>query len=369
MKMSCIVRIGITAVSTVAAASLGVLSCWAQSAAPRYEVDVTFPNRFPDRWVTGGVGGHCIDAQDHVLLLNRQDVLDGELNAGRLAPLMIELDPAGSVVHSWGDPNLIEGTVAGLRNGPTQYRLHSCHFDKDNNVWIASSPGGMIQKYTHDGSKLLQQVGRKGVFDTSDGTTKGKPLNSNAARFTSIANIHVDRGNGDIYVADGETRNSNSRIMVLDAKGNFLRQWPIEDMDSVHCMAIANDGTVYVCNRYGNQIRTYDKMGSFKKAIDYPWKPVTVPADGKIEQSGGATVALDFSRDAAQTFMFVVNQNNSQIDIVERAGGRIVSSLGGIGNLPGLFNQAHSVALDSQSNLYVVENRGRRIHKFMPVDK
>src|SRR5439155_2035908 len=166
MKMSQIFGIGISAVSAIVAASLGGPAAWAQSAAPRYEVDVTFPKPLPDRWVTGGFGGHCIDAQDHVLLLNRQDVLDGELNAGRLAPLMIELDPTGKVVHSWGDPNLIEGTVAGLRNGPTQFRLHTCHFDQDNNVWIASSPGGMIQKYTHDGSRLLQQIGRKGVFDT-----------------------------------------------------------------------------------------------------------------------------------------------------------------------------------------------------------
>ncbi len=369
MKMSCIVRIGITAVSTIVAASLGVPSCWAQSAAPRYEVDVTFPKRFPDRWVTGGFGGHCIDAQDHVLLLNRQDVLDGELNAGRLAPLMIELDPTGKVVHSWGDPNLIEGTVAGLRNGPTAFRLHTCQFDKDGNVWIASSPGGMIQKYTHDGSKLLQQIGKKGVFDTSDGTTKGTPLNSNAARFTSPASIHVDRQNGDIYVADGESRNGNSRVMVLDANGNFLRQWRIEGMDSVHCMEIANDGAVYVCNRYGDQIRLYDKMGNLKNTFDYPWKPVTVPDDGKIKESGGATVALALSRDAAQTFMFVVNQNNSRIDIVERQTGKILSSLGEIGNLPGQFNQAHSVAVDSQNNLYVVENRGRRIHKFKPVSQ
>jgi hypothetical protein len=51
----------------------------------------------------------------------------------------------------------------------------------------------MIQKYTHDGSRLLQQIGMKGVFDTSDGTTKGTPLNSNAARFTSPASIQVDR--------------------------------------------------------------------------------------------------------------------------------------------------------------------------------
>jgi hypothetical protein len=361
-----LVGFGFSAVCAIAT-GFCMSSSWSQNLAPRYEVDVTFPKPLPDRWVTGGFGGHCIDAKDHVLLLNRQDVLEGELNAGRLAPLMIELDPTGKVVHSWGDPNLIEGTVAGLRNGPTAYRLHTCHFDKDNNVWIASSPAGMIQKYTHDGSKLLQQIGKKGAFDTADGTEKGAPLNSNAARFTSVASIHVDRQNGDIYVADGETRKSNSRIMVLDANGNFLRQWRIENMDSVHCMEIANDGTVYVCNRYGNQIRLYDKMGNFKKTFDYPWQPVTVPADGKIEQSGGATVALDFSRDAAQTFMFVVNQNNSQIDIVERQTGRILSSLGGIGNLPGQFNQAHSVAVDSRNNLYVVENRGRRIHKFKPV--
>jgi hypothetical protein len=223
MKIGCIARIGINALSAIVITALGVSFSWAQNAAPHYEADATFPKPFPNRWVTGGFGGHCIDAQGHVLLLNRQDVLDGELNAGRLAPLMIELDPTGKVVHSWGDPGLIEGTVPGLRNGPTAFRLHTCHFDKDNNVWIASSPGGMIQKYTHDGSRLLQQIGMKGVFDTSDGTTKGTPLDSNAARFTSPASIQVDRQSGEIYVADGESRNGNSRIMVLDANGNFLR--------------------------------------------------------------------------------------------------------------------------------------------------
>src|SRR2546423_13399052 len=126
---------------------------------------------------------------------------------------MIEPDPTGRVVHSWGDPNLSEGTVPGLPNGPIAYRLHTCHFDRDNNVWIASSPGGMIQKYTHDGSKLLQQIGQKGAFDTSDGTTKGAPLNSDAARFTSPASNHVDRQNGDIYVAEGRTRPRNPRLM------------------------------------------------------------------------------------------------------------------------------------------------------------
>src|SRR5712671_2865038 len=168
-----IAGIVIGSLSAILTTTLAAPSAWAQTFTSRFEVDLSYPKPLPNKWVTGGIGGHCIDADDHVLLLNRQDVLDGDLNAGRLAPFMIELDPGGRVVHSWGDRNLLEGTVAGFRLGPVSNRLHTCHFDKDNNVWIASSPAGMIQKYTHDGSKLILQIGKKGAFDTSDGTIRG----------------------------------------------------------------------------------------------------------------------------------------------------------------------------------------------------
>ena len=128
----------------------------AQTGAPRYEVDANWPKPLPNRWVLGGLGGLCVDAQDHVFILNRQDVVDGDLNGANLAPMIIEFDPAGNVVNSWGDPKLLD------------QRLHSCHFDKDGNIWVASAPSGMIQKYTHDGSKLLLQIGQKGKLDSSD---------------------------------------------------------------------------------------------------------------------------------------------------------------------------------------------------------
>ncbi len=352
MKTCVYTGIGICALTAIAAASLGPSSAWAQAGAPRYEVDAAWPKPLPDRWVLGGLGGVCVDAQDHVLILNRQDVLEGELNAGRLAPSLIEFDPAGNVVHSWGDSALLDP------------RLHSCHFDQDNNVWIASAPSGMVQKYTHDGSRLLLQIGKKGVLDSSDGTIKGTPLNSNAAQFHMPSSIFVDRENGDVYVADGEGRASNRRIAVMDRNGRFLRQWQPESMRHVHCMTIGKDGLVYVCNRDGARIHIYDKMGSFRRAIEVPWKPYTLSPDGKITQSGGATVAIDFSPDANQTFIFVVNQNNSQIEIVERRSGRMVGSFGSIGKLPGQFDQAHGIAVDSKGNVYVAENRGRRVHKF-----
>ncbi len=86
MTTSFLIRVAICAASAIAAGMLCPPSSWAQGGAPRYEADLNWPKPLPDRWVLGGLGGVCVDAQDHVLILNRQDVLEGELNAGHLAP-------------------------------------------------------------------------------------------------------------------------------------------------------------------------------------------------------------------------------------------------------------------------------------------
>src|SRR6266436_758218 len=345
--------IGLSACAMFAIAAGIAASSQAQAqSAPRYEADVSWPKPLPERWVLGGLGGLCVDNQDHVFILNRQDVVAGDLNGGQLAPSIIEFDPAGNVVNSWGDPKLLDP------------RLHSCHVDKDNNIWIGAAPSGMIQKYTHDGSKMLLQIGKKGTVDSSDGTPKGKPLNSPAAIFFMPSSIFVDKGNGDVYVSDGEGADSNKRVAVFDKNGKFLRQWLPQGMSTVHCMSIANDGQVYVCNRQGSKIQIYDKMGNMKRTIDVPWTPVTPPKDGKIKQSGGSAVALDFSHDPQQKYIFMINQNNAQVEIIDRAGGKILGHFGRPGSFPGEFNQAHGIAIDSKDNIYIDENRGKRVHKF-----
>ena len=248
------------AITAVAGGNLCAPRLQAQSAAPKYEVDSSWPKPLPGRWVLGAAGAVCVDAQDHVLLLNRQEVLDVDLDAGQKAPPVIEFDAAGNVVNTWKDE---------VFEKPLIDSFHACHFDADNNVWIVSTQSGMARKYSHDGSKLLLQVGKNDVVDSSDGTVKGKPLNSNAAQFFAPADVNVDRQSADIYVDDGDGA-GNRRIAVMDRTGKFVRQFQPDIAGSIHCMALASDGLVYLCNRAANRLQVYDRMGNFKKNIEIP---------------------------------------------------------------------------------------------------
>src|SRR5580658_9715687 len=140
--------------SAVAALVIAVVSLClplshAQAKAPRFEVDPAWPKPLPNLWVTGGIGGVCIDSRDHVFVLNRRDLTDNDLDAGHQAPVVIEFDPEGNVVNSFGDPDTMPNTP------------HGCAVDADNNVWITGNGDGVVQEYSHDGKKLLLQIGKK----------------------------------------------------------------------------------------------------------------------------------------------------------------------------------------------------------------
>jgi DNA-binding beta-propeller fold protein YncE len=139
-------------------------------------------------------------------------------------------------------------------------------------------------------------------------------------------------------------------------------------MDIVHCMTAARDGMVYVCNRYNSRLQVYDQRGTFIRNIEVPWRPYTPPADGVERATEGSAVSLALSRDPNQTRMYVVNQDNARIEIIDRQTGRILSNFGGgVGHAPGQFDQAHGIAVDSEGSVYVTENRGRRVQRFTVV--
>src|SRR3984893_17792892 len=136
----------------------------AQGAVPKYEVD-PFWAKLPGNWVVGPLGGACIDAQDHVFVLHRQEGLTESMVMARdrfdgsktriKAPPVMEFDREGNVVDSWGDAKVLGAW------------RHDCQIEKNKNVWIVGAKSGFVLKFSHDG-KLLLQIGKSGVFDSSD---------------------------------------------------------------------------------------------------------------------------------------------------------------------------------------------------------
>ena len=330
----------------------------AQSSTLKYEVDPTWPRPLPGNWVVGQVSGVCVDGQDHVFIVNRNDMTDKEAEVSRQAPPFIEFDEDGNVVNSFGDWKTVPNTT------------HGCTIDYENNLWTAGNGDGIIQKYSRDG-RLLMQIGKRGVVDTSDGTLTGRPMNLSHTQLYMPSDIAIDPANGDVYVADGY---GNSRIAVFDREGKFLRQWGHQGtkeqadagvggafMRVVHCVRLGNDDLVYVCDRQSDRIQVFDKMGIFKRNI---W----IRRGRTLPDIWGTTWWIGFSPDREQKYMFVVDGGDEQVKILDRASGEILSSFGRPGHQLGEFTHAHTLAVDSKGNIYVAETDwGRRVQRFRPV--
>ena len=349
-----------------AVAALAVAGC-ATSPQPsaggvqKFEVDPWWPKPLPEGWITGRLGSVCMDSHDHVIVTNRRDITKEEEETSQQAPSVLIFDLAGNLVDAWdGDWDRIPGVI------------HGCFADRDNNIWLTGNGDGVIQKYSHDG-KLLLQIGKRGVFDTADGTAKGKRLNAGQAALFNPAAVVVDPDNGDVYVADGY---GNRRVVVFDRNGRFLRQWgrqataeetargdPAVFSQVVHCIAMSNAGLVYVCDRQGDRVQVFDKMGKFQKNIWIRTGTASLP------DARGTAWWVDFSRDREQKFMYVMNGRNEQVHILDHATGTILTTFGRPGHQLGNFTHGHTLAVDSKGSIYVAETDwGRRIQKFRLVD-
>src|SRR5579862_6873170 len=66
---------------------------------PRFEVDSLWPKPLPEFWTTGEVGGTCVDSQDHVFVLNRDNLTPDEQRNSQPAPPVVEFDADGNIVN------------------------------------------------------------------------------------------------------------------------------------------------------------------------------------------------------------------------------------------------------------------------------
>jgi hypothetical protein len=401
----------------VAAASLGLSVTLSQADArrdskvPTYVVDASWPQMpLPSAgdfgtplvvststgkakpWSTGEVAGTCVDSRDHVFIVTRGNLVNSPETLDSVpAPPVIEFDRDGKVVNAWGNRNV-------MPNG-----IHGCFIDYQDNIWIAGNGDGIVQKYTRDGSKLLLQIGTRGVCDwpannNACGNSGADPnANKSKTLLNQPANVWVDPDpdpqtgrRGSIYIADGY---GNHRVVVFQDNGNgtatWVRQWggvagtvntPTTDSPGLfasgdgghpHCVVGGNDNLIYVCDRADDRIQVFTKMGVLKRIIPVvPGTGVTLGIGG-VPGLGTAGSAWDlaFSNDRAQSLMFEADGGNEIVHIMDRVMGSILSGFGTPGLQAGQFTFLHSVSKDSRGNLYTGETiNGRRIQKFVPSD-
>ncbi len=333
---------------------------------PRYVVDPWWPKPLPNRWVTGAVGGICIDHNDHVFGINRSDITALELRVGKVAaPPVIEYNPQGDVVRAWGDPSVLP------------LAIHGCFIDHERNLWIAGSGGGMIQKWTRDG-KLLLQIGHRTQCDGPCGESAS--LNSSTTVLNQPADIAVDPLNGDVYVADGY---GNHRVVVFNRNGQYLRQWGSKGTGPgqfafvggghPHCVVMSREGLLYVCDRGNDRVQVFTKQGVLVETI--PVKPGT----GNVPHPDGTPgrMAVGSALDLAfygrlQRYLLNVDTGNEVLWILDRHVRRgeippIIGGFGSQGHNAGNFTLLHMIDVDSKGNLYTSETvDGRRLQKFVP---
>jgi NHL repeat-containing protein len=352
---------------------------------PTFVVDPFWPKPLPDNWVTGEIGGTCIDSQDHLFVVTRgfqnaglvaPEGIGGRPTKSKASPPVIEFDPDGNVVNSWGDPSLVPATVpAGPndnKNAVLPNGIHGCFVDYQDNVWIGGNGDGIVQKYSHNGT-LLMTIGTKFKCDTPNNLCTNQSLDGHSTTLLNLpADIAVDPANGEVYIADGY---GNHRVVVFDKNGVYQRQFgglgtgdgafTIGGGGHPHCVVIGKDGLVYACDRGNDRINVYHKDGSFVRAI------TIIPGTGTLTGTGSAW-DVDFSPDAVQTFMYESDGGNEIMWIMDHAAalggspGAILSGFGRPGHMAGDFTFLHMMAIDSTGNLYAGETvGGRRVQKFV----
>jgi DNA-binding beta-propeller fold protein YncE len=260
------------------------------------------------------------------------------------------------LVRAWGGPG------QGYDWPETE---HGVNIDHNGFVWIGGNGprDGHVLKFTREGRFVLQ-IGKPGPQTHSGDLTRlGRP-----------ADTDVDPQTNEVYVADGY---HNHRVIVFDADtGAYKRHWgaygrkPTDDKlppydpaapparqfgNPVHCVKIARDGLVYVCDRINNRIQVFRKDGAFVKEF--------VVVRETLAQ--GSVWDLELWIDPQQTFLLNADGANNEVRTLRRDSGAVVGAFGRNGRNAGEFHWIHNLAVDSKGNVYTTEvDTGKRAQKF-----
>jgi sugar lactone lactonase YvrE len=222
--------------------------------------------KLPEGRTWGQTTSLTVDRDGNVWVSER---CGGTTCAGRTEAPILEFDPSGQLVRSFG---------AGMFVYP-----HGICVDQDGNVWVTDAGSGdgkgqQVFKFSPTG-KVLMTLGTAGI--AGDG-----PDSFNKPSAVAIA------PNGDIFVADGHGGNSNARIVKFSKDGKFIKSWGEKgsrpgEFQMPHSLAFDSKGRLFVADRENNRIQIFDQDGKFLEE----WKQFGRPSGVYIDKNDVIYVA------------------------------------------------------------------------------
>ena len=207
-------------------------------------------------WNLIQVPGMAVRADGRVIVLHRG------------AHPVLEFDPDGNFVRSWGDGLFSFGKVVAIApadrvpGGPGYSAVygpagcdscgaHAVRIDPQGNVWLVDACAHAIYKIDGQG-KVVLTLGRKGVSGAGH-TEFNLP--------TDIAFAP----DGSLYVSDGY---ASARVVKYSARGQYLSQFGRRgagpgEFGLPHNLVVDAQGRVYVTDRDNRRIEVFDSGGKF----------------------------------------------------------------------------------------------------------
>ena len=242
----------------------------------RFDIDDRW-GRLPDGMAVGVVTGVVVDSQDRVYVCQQQQ-----------DPPVLVFDRDGNYLDSWGTGYVVEP--------------HTMYIGPDDVIYLADRGAHVAMKLSVSGEILLEVGNRGQPSDTGCFEDEGIVLRAGGP-FNRPTRLSPSPS-GDLYASDGYR---NCRVHRFAADGQFIASWGRPGGDgpgafySPHCLWVAGDGLVYVCDRNNNRIQVFDPEGEFVTQ----WTNVQLPTDIHIGRDGLFYLAERESGEATENLLTV----------------------------------------------------------------
>ncbi len=341
------------------------------------------------------------------------------------APSVLKFDPEGNLLDAWGgpgDPGFLEENCREADGCYWPGREHGIFVDHNDFVYVSGNgqnngvaqqqPGSSgfpwaatfgddshVLKFTADG-EFIWQMGYAGMEGPDSEKIDGGP--NDTPQPYLVSEMTVDPETNLLYVSDGY---GNRRILIADAEtgmyvGHFgaYGQNPVEDDPSavvsdtdvgpwaqdyasgnmtpmffrspLHSVKVSRDGLLYAADRGNNRIQIFNTAEVGGVCTNPNAEPGVCGFVADIHISphtaSGTSGTAALSSDPGQTCLYVGDLANNVVYIINRENFHEMDRIGRSGKQLGEFHWVHTIAVDSQGNLYTGEvQSGEKIQKFL----